>query len=67
MLEVYCGPADPRRPVVCLDEMSTQLIGEVEQLNIHALSSLHEAFPPQEARRIADGWKSITRPSTDRG
>jgi DDE superfamily endonuclease len=26
----------------------------MDQLNIHALASLYEAFPPQEARRIAD-------------
>ena len=29
VLAVYCRPADPGRPVVCLDERSTQLIGEV--------------------------------------
>jgi hypothetical protein len=29
VLDVYCQPADPHRPVVCLDELSTQLIGEV--------------------------------------
>lgn len=29
MLDVYCRPVDPRRPVVCLDELSTQLVGEV--------------------------------------
>jgi hypothetical protein len=126
VLGVYCRPADPRCPVVCLDELSTQLIGEVrtpqpprpgqaarydceytrhgtanlfmafeplagwrevqvtgqrqrgdwarfvqalvdgrykdadrivlvmDQLNIHSPTSLYEAFPPQEARRIAD-------------
>src|SRR3954469_3406742 len=126
VLAVYARPLDPRRPVVCLDELSTQVIGEVrlplparpgqvarydceyvrngtanlfmafeplggwrevqvterrqrgdwarfvqalvdgrykdadrivlgmDQLNIHFLASLYEAFPPQEARRIAD-------------
>ena len=139
MLEVYCRPLDPHRPVVCLDEISTQLIGEVrldeistqligevrtplparpgqverydceyvrhgtanlflafeplggwrevqvterrrrgdwahfvrdlvdgrykdaervvlvmDQLNIHSPASLYEAFPPAEAKRIAD-------------
>ena len=29
VLDVYCRPADPRRPVVCLDGLSTQLVGEV--------------------------------------
>jgi hypothetical protein len=29
VLEVYKRPYDPRRPVVCLDETSKQLIGEV--------------------------------------
>ncbi len=30
VLEVYKRPYDPRRPVVCLDETSRQLIGEVQ-------------------------------------
>ena len=29
VLEVYHRPYDPKRPVVCLDETSKQLIGEV--------------------------------------
>ena len=29
VLEVYHRPYDPRRPVVCMDECSKQLIGEV--------------------------------------
>ena len=29
VLEVYHRPHDPRRPVVCLDECSKQLIGKV--------------------------------------
>lgn len=28
VLEVYTRPADPRRPVICLDETSKQLVGE---------------------------------------
>ena len=28
VLEVYTRPYDPRRPQVCLDETSVQLIGE---------------------------------------
>ena len=31
VLEVYKRPYDPQRPVVCLDEMSKQLIGEVRR------------------------------------
>ncbi len=126
VLDMYCRPADPHRPVVCLDELSTQLVGEVrtpfpsrpgqvarfdceyvrhgtanlfmafeplggwrevqvterrqrgdwahfvrelvdgrykdadrivlvmDQLNIHSPASLYEAFPPAEARHIAD-------------
>jgi len=30
VLEVYSRPYDPKRPVVCLDETSKQLIGEVQ-------------------------------------
>jgi hypothetical protein len=31
VLSVYIQPYDPKRPVVCLDESSKQLIGEVQQ------------------------------------
>ena len=31
VLEVYHRPYDPQRPVVCLDECSKQLIGEVRE------------------------------------
>src|ERR1044071_1547277 len=126
VLEVYCRPADARRPVVCLDESFKQLIGEIrpalpvrrgavarhdhvyvrngvaslflaceplagwrhlavtdhrcrtdwalfirallegryrdaeklvlvmDQLNTHSPASLYEAFPPEEAKRLAD-------------
>lgn len=125
VLEVYERPADPRRPLVCVDELHTQLIGEtrapitakvgriervdyeyvrngtanifmafeplaacrrtkvtacrtrvdfaewvrdlvdvhypmaealvliLDNLNIHSVASLYEAFPPAEARRLA--------------
>lgn len=125
VLEVYHRPKNPKRPVVCLDETSKQLIGEIrvplptkpglpmlydseyvrngtanvfmafeplagwrqmqvtdkrcrrdwawfvkdlvdgrykeaekmvlvmDQLNTHSIASLYEAFPPEEARRIA--------------
>jgi hypothetical protein len=126
VLEVYHRPYDPKRPVVCLDEASKQLIGEtrkplppepgrperfdyeyvrngtanlfmvsepllgwravqvterrtakdfaevlrwlvedlhaeaekvvlvMDNLNTHKLASLYEAFPPEQARRIAE-------------
>ena len=126
VLGVYRRPHDPRRPVVCVDEASKQLVGEIrtplppapgtplrydceyvrngtanlfvafeplagwrqvdvtetrtrvdwawfvkrlldgryrdaervvlvmDQLNTHAVASLYEAFPPAEARRLAD-------------
>jgi hypothetical protein len=126
VLEVYKRPYDPERPVVCLDEASKQLIGEViepipaepgqperydyeytrngtanlfmiseplvgwravkvterrtavdfaevvrwlveevheeaekvvlvmDNLNTHKIASLYEAFPPEQARRIAE-------------
>ena len=126
VLEVYHRPYDPRRPVICLDEASRQLIGEVVQpipagpgqperfddeyvrngtanlfmiaepllgwrhvgvterrtakdfaevvrwlvedvhpdaekvvlvmdnLNTHKVASLYEAFPPEQARRVAE-------------
>lgn len=31
VLEVYCRPYDPKRPVVCLDEAPKPLIGEIRQ------------------------------------
>lgn len=126
VLTVYTRPVDPRRPLICLDEVSKQLVGEVrtplplvaghpirydaeyvrngvgnvfgiceplagrrrfvvterrtrldwahlirdlvdvhypaaetlvlvlDQLNIHSPASLYEAFPPAEAKRLAD-------------
>lgn len=126
VLEVYTRPCDPKRPLVCMDEISKQLVGEVrtplpavpghparydceyvrngvcnifavcepllgrrqfvvtarrtrndwahlirdlvdvrhpdaeaivlvmDQLNTHHPASLYEAFPPAEAKRIAD-------------
>ena len=39
VLEVYQRPYDPRRPVVCLDEQPTQLIGETRR-----------AIPPEPGR-----------------
>ena len=40
----------------------------MDNLNTHKLASLYEAFPPEQARRIAEnGWRSTTRPSTGAG
>ena len=39
----------------------------MDNLNTHTPASLYEAFDPQEARRLARSWRSITRPSTARG
>ena len=129
VLEVYHRPYDPRRPVICLDEASKQLIGEtrtplpaapgqperfdyeyvrngtanlfmvteplagwrhvevterrtgrdfaqvlrwladdllagadkivlvMDNLNTHTLASLYQAFPPAEARRLAERFE----------
>jgi hypothetical protein len=129
VLEVYHRPFDPQRPLVCLDEASRQLIGEVVQplpaapgqperfdyeyvrngtanlfmisepllgwravqvterrtakdyaevlrwlaedvhpdaekivlvqdnLNTHTLAALYEAFPPEQARRLAERFE----------
>jgi hypothetical protein len=126
VLKVYHRPYDPKRPVLCIDETSKQLVGEartplplgpgmverydyeymrhgvanlflaceplagwrhiavtehrgrvdwagfirslldgryrdaervvlvMDQLNTHALASLYEAFPPEEAKRLAE-------------
>jgi len=98
VLDVYERPRDPTHPVVCMDEASKQLVGEVrdplptapgspakterrtradfayfirdlvdgrykyatkivlvmDNLNTHSVASLYEAFPPAEAKRIAD-------------
>lgn len=31
VLEVYTRPYDPKQPVVCMDETSKQLLGEVQE------------------------------------
>jgi len=72
VLDVYKRPYDPKRPQVCMDEASKQLIEEVREplapqpalperivlvldnLNTHGKASLYEAFPPPEAKRLAD-------------
>jgi hypothetical protein len=39
----------------------------MDQLNTHSPASFYEAFDPAEAKRLATGWRSITRPSMARG
>ena len=39
----------------------------MDNLNTHKLASLYEAFAPERARRIAQSWRSTTRPSTEGG
>jgi DDE superfamily endonuclease len=34
-----------------------------DQLNIHKLASLYEAFQPAVARRLVEDWRFITRPN----
>ena len=68
VLDVYCRPADPRRPVVCLDELSTQLVGEVRmplpfrpgqiarydcEYVRHGTATLFMAFEP------LGGWREV--------
>jgi len=76
VLDVY----DPQRPLVCLDEASRQLIGEaghpvptaervvlvVDNLNTHKPASLDEAFPPEQARQIAErvDWHYTPKPGS---
>ncbi len=72
VLDVYHRPYDPQRPQVCLDETSKQLLAHtrvpvpaaarvivlvMDNLNIHSLSCLYEAFEPQQARRLAERFE----------
>ena len=74
VLEVYCRPLDPHRPVVCLDEIGTQLIGEtrtplparpgqIERHDCeyvrHGTANLFLAFEP------LGGWREVQ--VTERG
>ena len=45
VLEVYTRPYDPKRPVVCMDEKSYQLLGDVvEPLPPHPGESVREDY-----------------------
>ncbi len=57
----------------CVREMVDEMYPDAEQivlvmdnLNTHTPASLYEAFPPDEAKRIA-GWRFTIRPSTGAG
>jgi len=39
----------------------------MDNLNTHSAASLYETFEPEEARRLAAGSKSTTRPNTAAG
>jgi hypothetical protein len=49
VLDVYTRPLDPKRPLVCLDEMPKQLIGEVRS-PLPPLPGLPERFDYEYAR-----------------
>jgi hypothetical protein len=54
VLEVYKRPYDPKRPVVCLDETSKQLIGEVARPVSAALGHGHPRPLPAPCRDHLD-------------
>jgi hypothetical protein len=49
LLDVYVRPADPRRPMVCVDELHTQLIGET-RVPIAAKAGQVERFDDEYVR-----------------
>jgi hypothetical protein len=52
---VYTRPADPARPLVFLDETSRRVLADLRPPLPAASPALHyAAFPPAEARRLAD-------------
>ena len=58
VLKVYQRPYDPRHPVVCMDEMSKQLVAEVrEKLPVRPGSPerMHGVDVRRAAIRLADG------------
>ena len=61
VLDIYARPYNPKFPVVCMDESSMQLIGDVHEpipvmdnLNTHNTASLYSAFPPEKAKQLAE-------------
>jgi hypothetical protein len=57
VLDLYDETYDPKKPVVCFDEMPYQMV-----------ASLYKAFEPEEARDAScTGWSSTTPRSTPPG
>jgi hypothetical protein len=76
VLDVYQRPADPKRPMVCVDELHTQLIGEtrvpiaatpgkVERVDYeyvrNGTANIFMAFEPLSANRITKVTERRTR------
>ena len=76
VLDVYERPADPRRPLVCVDELHTQLIGEtrvpiaakpgqVERFDYeyvrNGTANVFIAFEPLSAHRLTKVTERRTR------
>jgi hypothetical protein len=69
VLEVYTRPYDPQRPVVCMDEMPVQLIGETRIPLPGRSGSLERCDYEYVRNRVADvflfceplrGWRRAT-------
>ena len=68
VLEAYCRPFDPKRPVVCLDETSKQLVGETREPlparpgaverydHVYARNGVASLFPACEPLA---GWRHV--------
>lgn len=88
VLEVYHRPQDPRRPIVCLDEASKQLVGEARkplparpgqperydaEYSRNGVASLFMAYAPLEGerhvwvkeRRTRKDWADVVRELVD--
>jgi hypothetical protein len=75
VLDVYTRPVDPNRPLVCLDETSKQLVGEIRlpipispgqvarydaEYVRNGVSSLFLLYAPLEAQEGEDqGWRQV--------
>ena len=61
VLEVYTRPFDPKRPLVCMDEISKQLIGEV-RLPMPAIPGEVERFDCEYSRNGVANIFAICEP-----
>jgi hypothetical protein len=68
VLEVYTRPYDPRRPQVCLDEASRQLLGEVNPPTWSRLGGRHARTTSTSVGRVCNlflaceplaGWRQV--------